>query len=99
VAKEHPFLPGTHVAEANDAKPFYNDGNNGNQRVARKKENQKRNGGSSNGGGRSDRRDSSSTGDARNLSRESRPNREESQPKIEKPAGPPKPFTRFKPRD
>lgn len=99
VAKEHPFLPGTHVAEANDAKPFYNDGNNGNQRVARKKENQKRNGGSSNGGGRSDRRDSSSAGDARNLSRESRPNREESQPKIEKPAGPPKPFTRFKPRD
>jgi ATP-dependent RNA helicase RhlE len=99
VAKEHPFLPGTHVAEANDAKPFYNDGNNGNQRVARKKDNQKRNGGSSNGGGRSDRRDSSSTGDARNLSRESRPNREESQPKIEKPAGPPKPFTRFKPRD
>ena len=99
VAKEHPFLPGTHVAEANDAKPFYNDGNNGNQRVARKKENQKRNGGTSNGGGRSDRRDSSSTGDARNLSRESRPNREESQPKIEKPAGPPKPFTRFKPRD
>ena len=99
VAKEHPFLPGTHVAEANDAKPFYNDGNNGNQRVARKKENQKRNGGSSNGGGRSDCRDSSSTGDARNLSRESRPNREESQPKIEKPAGPPKPFTRFKPRD
>ncbi|MFM2255896.1 MAG: hypothetical protein RLZZ47_1385 [Bacteroidota bacterium] len=99
VVKEHPFLPGTHVAEANDAKPFYNDGNNGNQRVARKKENQKRNGGSSNGGGRSDRRDSSSTGDARNLSRESRPNREESQPKIEKPAGPPKPFTRFKPRD
>ncbi|MEY4710176.1 MAG: hypothetical protein RIS28_1308 [Bacteroidota bacterium] len=99
VAKEHPFLPGTHVAEANDAKPFYNDGNNGNQRVARKKENQKRNGGSSNGGGRSDRRDSSSNGDARNLSRESRPNREESQPKIEKPAGPPKPFTRFKPRD
>jgi ATP-dependent RNA helicase RhlE len=99
VAKEHPFLPGTHVAEANDAKPFYNDGNNGNQRVARKKENQKRNGGSSNGGGRSDRRDSSSTGDAKNLSRESRPNREESQPKIEKPAGPPKPFTRFKPRD
>ncbi len=99
VAKEHPFLPGTHVAEANDAKPFYNDGNNGNQRVARKKENQKRNGGNSNGGGRSDRRDSSSTGDARNLSRESRPNREESQPKIEKPAGPPKPFTRFKPRD
>ncbi len=99
VAKEHPFLPGTHVAEANDAKPFYNDGNNGNQRVARKKENQKRNGGNSNGGGRSDRRDSSSNGDARNLSRESRPNREESQPKIEKPAGPPKPFTRFKPRD
>ena len=102
VAKEHPFLPGTHVAEANDAKPFYNDGNNGNngnQRVARKKENQKRNGGSSNGGGRSDRRDSSSAGDARNLSRESRPNREEPQPKIEKPAGPPKPFTRFKPRD
>ena len=99
VAKEHPFLPGTHVAEANDAKPFYNDGNNGNQRVARKKENQKRNGGSAHGGGRSDRRDSSSTGDARNLSRESRPNREESQPKIEKPAGPPKPFTRFKPRD
>ena len=99
VAKEHPFLPGTHVAEANDAKPFYNDGNNGNQRVARKKENQKRNGGTSNGGGRSDRRDSSSAGDARNLSRESRPNREESQPKIEKPAGPPKPFTRFKPRD
>jgi ATP-dependent RNA helicase RhlE len=99
VAKEHPFLPGTHVAEANDAKPFYNDGNNGNQRVARKKENQKRNGGSSNGGGRSDRRDSSNAGDARNLSRESRPNREESQPKIEKPAGPPKPFTRFKPRD
>ena len=99
VAKEHPFLPGTHVAEANDAKPFYNDGNNGNQRVARKKENQTRNGGSSNGGGRSDRRDSSSAGDARNLSRESRPNREESQPKIEKPAGPPKPFTRFKPRD
>jgi ATP-dependent RNA helicase RhlE len=99
VAKEHPFLPGTHVAEANDAKPFYNDGNNGNQRVARKKENQKRNGGGSNGGGRSDRRDSSSAGDARNLSRESRPNREESQPKIEKPAGPPKPFTRFKPRD
>ena len=99
VAKEHPFLPGTHVAEANDAKPFYNDGNNGNQRVARKKENQKRNGGNSNGGGRSDRRDSSSAGDARNLSRESRPNREESQPKIEKPAGPPKPFTRFKPRD
>ena len=99
VAKEHPFLPGTHVAEANDAKPFYNDGNNGNQRVARKKENQKRNGVSSNGGGRSDRRDSSSAGDARNLSRESRPNREESQPKIEKPAGPPKPFTRFKPRD
>ena len=99
VAKEHPFLPGTHVAEANDAKPFYNDGNNGNQRVAGKKENQKRNGGSSNGGGRSDRRDSSSGGDVRNLSRESRPNREESQPKIEKPAGPPKPFTRFKPRD
>ena len=99
VAKEHPFLPGTHVAEANDVKPFYNDGNNGNQRVARKKENQKRNGGNSNGGGRSDRRDSSSNGDARNLSRESRPNREESQPKIEKPAGPPKPFTRFKPRD
>jgi ATP-dependent RNA helicase RhlE len=99
VVAEHPFLPGTHVAEANDAKPFYNDGNNGNQRVARKKENQKRNGGSSNGGGRSDRRDSSSTGDARNLSREQRPNREESQPKIEKPAGPPKPFTRFKPRD
>jgi hypothetical protein len=33
------------------------------------------------------------------LSRESRPNREESQPIIEKPAGPPKPFTRFKPRD
>lgn len=99
VVAEHPFLPGTHVAEANDAKPFYNDGNNGNQRVARKKENQKRNGGSAHGGGRSDRRDSSSTGDARNLSREPRPNREESQPKIEKPAGPPKPFTRFKPRD
>jgi ATP-dependent RNA helicase RhlE len=93
VAKEHPFLPGTHVAEANDAKPFYNDGNNGNQRVARKKENQKRNGGNSNGGGRSDNRES------RPNRQESRPNREESQPKIEKPAGPPKPFTRFKPRD
>lgn len=38
VVTEHPFLPGTHVAEANDAKPFYNDGNNGNQRVARKRE-------------------------------------------------------------
>jgi len=93
VVAEHPFLPGTHVAEANDAKPFYNDGNNGNQRVARKKENQKRNGGSAHGGGRSDNRES------RPNRQEPRPNREESQPKIEKPAGPPKPFTRFKPRD
>lgn len=27
VTAEHPFLPGTHVAEANDAKPFYNQPN------------------------------------------------------------------------
>ena len=82
VETSHPYLPGTHVAEANDAKPFYNDGNNGNQRVARKKANLKNNSGFSNAGGGSDRRD--------------QPSNDAPKPK---PAGPPKPFTRFKPRD
>lgn len=81
VETSHPYLPGTHVAEANDAKPFYNDGNNGNQRVARKKANL-RNEAKSGSPARNDRRDQSSN-DA---------------PKP-KPAGPAKPFTRFKPRD
>ncbi|NBU04226.1 MAG: DEAD/DEAH box helicase, partial [Bacteroidetes bacterium] len=66
VTAEHPFLPGTHVAEANDAKPFYNDGNNGNQRVARKKENLRQ-------GGKSAapaRRDSSFSAPARNERRD-----------------------------
>jgi ATP-dependent RNA helicase RhlE len=82
VETSHPYLPGTHVAEANDAKPFYNDGNNGNQRVARKKANLKNNSGFSNAGGGSDRRD--------------QPSNDAPKPK---PAGPAKPFTRFKPRD
>jgi ATP-dependent RNA helicase RhlE len=93
VTAEHPFLPGTHVAEANDAKPFYNDGNNGNQRVARKKENLRQ-------GGKSAapaRRDSSFSAPARNERRDQPVNDAPKQkPKSE---GPPKPFTRFKPRD
>ena len=111
VETSHPYLPGTHVAEANDAKPFYNDGNNGNQRVARKKANQKNNSGLSNAGGGSDRRESSNAGDsnfsspARKDSNSGSPARNDrrDQPSNDaskaKPAGPPKPFTRFKPRD
>ena len=111
VETSHPYLPGTHVAEANDAKPFYNDGNNGNQRVARKKANQKNNSGFSNAGGGSDRRESSNAGDsnfsspARKDSNSGSPARNDrrDQPSNDaskaKPAGPPKPFTRFKPRD
>lgn len=81
VETSHPYLPGTHVAEANDAKPFYNDGNNGNQRVARKKANL-RNDAKSGSPVRNDRRD--------------QPSNDAPKPK---PAGPAKPFTRFKPRD
>lgn len=81
VETSHPYLPGTHVAEANDAKPFYNDGNNGNQRVARKKANL-RNEAKSGSPARNDRRD--------------QPSNDAPKPK---PAGPAKPFTRFKPRD
>jgi ATP-dependent RNA helicase RhlE len=111
VETSHPYLPGTHVAEANDAKPFYNDGNNGNQRVARKKANLKNNSGFSNAGGGSNRRESSNAGDsnfsapARKDSNSGSPARNDrrDQPSNDapkpKPAGPPKPFTRFKPRD
>jgi ATP-dependent RNA helicase RhlE len=93
VAKEHPFLPGTHVAEANDAKPFYNDGNNGNQRVARKKENLRKEGKSA----APARRDSNFSAPARNDRRD-QPANDAPKPKP-KTEGPPKPFTRFKPRD
>jgi hypothetical protein len=89
------------VAEANDAKPFYNDGNNGNQRVARKKANLK-NEAKSFGPARNDsnfsapaRKDSNFGSPARNDRRDQPSN---DAPKA-KPAGPPKPFTRFKPRD
>ena len=101
VETSHPYLPGTHVAEANDAKPFYNDGNNGNQRVARKKANL-RNDAKSSGFARNDssfsapaRKDSNSGSPARNDRRD-QPSNDAPKPK---PAGPAKPFTRFKPRD
>jgi ATP-dependent RNA helicase RhlE len=93
VVAEHPFLPGTHVAEANDAKPFYNDGNNGNQRVARKKENLRKEGKSA----APARRDSNFSAPARNDRRD-QPANDAPKPKP-KTEGPPKPFTRFKPRD
>ena len=93
VVTEHPFLPGTHVAEANDAKPFYNDGNNGNQRVARKKENLRKEGKSA----APARRDSNFSAPARNDRRD-QPANDAPKPKP-KTEGPPKPFTRFKPRD
>jgi ATP-dependent RNA helicase RhlE len=99
VETSHPYLPGTHVAEANDAKPFYNDGNNGNQRVARKKANLKNNSGFSNAGDSNfsapARKDSNSGSSARNDRRD-QPSNDAPKPK---PAGPAKPFTRFKPRD
>ncbi len=93
VVAEHPFLPGTHVAEANDAKPFYNDGNNGNQRVARKKENLRKEGKSA----APARRDSNFSAPARNDRRD-QPANDAPKPKP-RTEGPPKPFTRFKPRD
>lgn len=37
VETSHPYLPGTHVAEANDAKPFYNNNKSSNQQVLRDK--------------------------------------------------------------
>jgi len=109
VTAEHPFLPGTHVAEANDAKPFYNQPNF-NEGKGVQKEN--RNGGGKGGHNRNQGQNrSQGSGQHRGFNRNKERNRNqgrdrndqprEVEPKSQapKPAGPPKPFTRFKPRD
>jgi hypothetical protein len=115
---EHPFLPGTHVAEANDAKPFYNQpnfnegkGGNGGGHIGR---NDSRNGGGKGGHNRNQGQNrSQGSGQRRGFNRnqerdrnqgsdrnrESQPRDPETRTEPANPPGPPKPFTRFKPRE
>ncbi len=111
VTGEHPFLPGTHVAEANDAKPFYNQPNfnegkgvqtenrNGGGKGGHNRnqgQNRSQGSGQHRGFNRNQERDRNQD---RDRNRHDQPREVESKSQAPKPAGPPKPFTRFKPRD
>jgi len=109
VTAEHPFLPGTHVAEANDAKPFYNQPNFNEGKGGNRGGN--RNGGNPNGGNRENGNRGGGNRDGRNNlggnrnggQRNNDGNRErreaDTQSQAPKSSEPRKPFTRFKPRD
>lgn len=107
VVAEHPFLPGTRVAEAEDAKSFYNQSkNDGERNVTQGNRNSQQKGSGRQRGGSSRFGDSNQQNRNHNFGvdrdsnvrndRREQPSQEESRPK---PAGPPKPFTRFKPRE
>lgn len=106
VTAEHPFLPGTHVAEANDAKTFYNQRNfNEGKGSNRGGDRGGDRGASGQGGNRGGNRDSRNNhgGNRNGGQRDNHSNRErreaDTQPQAPKSNEPRKPFTRFKPRD
>ncbi|MBM3439223.1 MAG: DEAD/DEAH box helicase, partial [Bacteroidetes bacterium] len=106
VTAEHPFLPGTHVAEANDAKTFYNQPNfNEGKGSNRGGDRGGDRGASGQGGNRGGNRDSRNNhgGNRNGGQRDNHSNRErreaDTQPQAPKSNEPRKPFTRFKPRD